>query len=311
MKHKLITLVLLLLILSCGSAKKVQETEKPDVESSTSMEKKTGLEVVQDKQEVETEIEAPIQDKVPEEETMKKDSSQIVLKEKHRTLKSPPLKTEIIRIIFDHRPFDKILQKHVSEKGNVNYQGIKSEWNNLRSYITSLSDYMPTDEWSKEEKLAYWINAYNAMTIDLILRNYPVSSIKDIKDPWKQRFWQLGDKWYNLDEIEHQIIRKMGEPRIHFALVCAAVSCPKLYNEAFTKDNLEDALTQLTKEFLADTSKNSITPNEIRISKIFSWFTKDFKQDGSLIDFLNKYSDVTIASNAKKRFNEYNWDLND
>lgn len=218
---------------------------------------------------------------------------------------------ETIRISFDHMPFDALLQKHVSDQGNVNYKGIKNEWKNLRSYIASLGNNMPTNEWSKEEKLAYWINAYNAMTIDLILRNYPVASIKDIKDPWKQRLWQLQDKWYNLDEIEHQIIRKMGEPRIHFALVCAAVSCPKLYNKAFTADNLEAALTKLTKEFLADTSKNTISPNEIRISKIFNWFAKDFKQNGSLIDFLNNYTDVNIASNAKKRFSDYNWDLNE
>ena len=149
------------------------------------------------------------------------------------------------------------------------------------------------------------------MTIDLILRHYPVSSIKDIDNPWKQRFWKLGDKWYNLDEIEHQIIRKMGEPRIHFALVCAAVSCPKLYNHAFTAENLESSLGTLTREFLADTSKNKIAEDRIEISKIFEWFTKDFKQNGSLIDFLNKYTEVQISDTAKKKYKVYNWDLND
>ena len=76
--------------------------------------------------------------------------------------------------------------------------------------------------------LAFWMNAYNALTIDLILRNYPVDSIKDIKNPWDQRLWKLGDKWYNLNQIEHDILRKMDEPRIHFGIVCASFSCPKL-----------------------------------------------------------------------------------
>ena len=170
---------------------------------------------------------------------------------------------------------------------------------------------MPNENWTKQEKLAYWINAYNAFTIDLVLRNYPVSSIKDIKDPWKQRYWQLGDKWYNLDEIEHQIIRKMDEPRIHFALVCAAKSCPKLHNKAFTADTLNEDLSKLTHEFLADESKNNITQNNLKLSKIFKWFAKDFKKKGSLIDFLNQYTDVKISDKAKKNFKDYNWDLNE
>jgi len=169
----------------------------------------------------------------------------------------------------------------------------------------------PVTNWSKEDKLAYWINAYNAMTIDLIIRHYPTNSIKEIDKPWQQRYWKLGDKWYNLDEIEHQIIRKMGEPRIHFALVCAAKSCPKLYNKAFTAKTLDSDLSKLTKEFLTDNSKNNISQNTIKLSKIFKWFAKDFKQDGSLIDFLNQYVDITISSKAKKSFKDYNWDLND
>jgi len=181
----------------------------------------------------------------------------------------------------------------------------------LQQYITSLAENMPNNSWSRDDKLAYWINAYNALTVDLILRHYPINSIKDIKDPWKQRFWKLGDKWYNLDEIEHQIIRKMNEPRIHFALVCAAVSCPKLYNQAFTASNLEDDLSKLTREFLSDTSKNTITENSLKLSKIFNWFAKDFKQNGSLIDFLNTYTSVNISKSAKKRFNSYNWSLNE
>ena len=212
---------------------------------------------------------------------------------------------------FDHSIFNDLLKKHVSSDGTVNYNGFKSDSKTLQSYIDLLKTYQPIDSWTKEDKFAYWINAYNALTIDLILRNYPTKSIKDIKDPWDQRLWQLGEKNYNLNDIEHEILRKMNEPRIHFVIVCASVSCPKLQNKAFTALNLEEQLTNATKEFLADTSKNELTENNIKLSKIFKWFKKDFEQNGSLIDFFNQYSEVSISNSAKKSYKDYNWDLND
>lgn len=212
---------------------------------------------------------------------------------------------------FNHNNWDALLKKHVSNKGNVNYKAINKNKAVLLNYIKSLGENMPTDAWDKKEKLAYWINAYNAMTIDLILRHYPLKSIKDIKNPWDQRYWKLGEKWYNLNEIEHDILRKMDEPRIHFGIVCASYSCPKLLNEAFTASNLEAQLTNVTKGFLADPERNIISENNIEISKIFQWFAKDFKNNGSLIDFLNQYSTVKISAKAKKTFKDYNWSLNE
>lgn len=103
----------------------------------------------------------------------------------------------------------------------------------------------------------------------------------------------------------------MDEPRIHFAIVCASVSCPKLQNKAFIASKLEEQLTKATKEFLADSTKNKLSKDDIKISKIFKWFKIDFEQNGSLIDFLNQYSDVTISESAKKSYSDYNWDLND
>lgn len=214
-------------------------------------------------------------------------------------------------ISFNHSTLNNLLQKHVSNKGNVNYPGFKADYKVLKRYISELKQNLPEDSWTKNQKLAYWINAYNALTIDLILKNYPLKSIKDIKDPWDQRLWKLGEKWYNLNDIEHQILRKMDEPRIHFAIVCASFSCPKLQNTTFKASTMEKQLTKATKEFLSDPARNSISENELEISKIFQWFSKDFKQDGSPIDFINKYTDVEISNNAKKRFKDYNWDLND
>ncbi|WP_298416874.1 DUF547 domain-containing protein [uncultured Kordia sp.] len=215
------------------------------------------------------------------------------------------------KIASNHTAWNNLLQKHVSKQGNVNYKGLKTDHSKLRAYITYLGENTPTDIWSKEDKLVYWINAYNSMTVDLILRSYPLKSIKDIKKPWDQRLWKLGEKWYNLNEVEHKILRKMNEPRIHFAINCASFSCPPLLNEAFSTENLEQQLTQVTKVFLADSERNTIAANKIEISKIFKWFSKDFKQNGSLIDFLNQYSDIKINANAKKSYKDYNWNLNE
>ncbi|WP_346880987.1 DUF547 domain-containing protein [uncultured Algibacter sp.] len=212
---------------------------------------------------------------------------------------------------FNHDAWNRLLQTHVSNQGNVDYKGFKANRKTLLDYISALSKNTPSDGWKKEDKLAYWINTYNAMTVDLILRNYPIKSIKDIKDPWDQRFWKLGNKWYNLNDIEHVILRKMDEPRIHFGIVCASFSCPKLQNEAFTASKMESQLTKATKEFLSDSNRNQITENSLELSKIFQWFSKDFKQNGSLIDFLNLYTDIKISDKAKKRFKDYNWDLNE
>jgi hypothetical protein len=212
---------------------------------------------------------------------------------------------------FNHRRWNDLLQLNVSEDGKVNYKAFKNNPIELHVYIDSLGENMPNVQWSEQDKLAYWINAYNAMTIDLIIKNYPVKSIQDIKEPWKQRLWKLGSKWYNLNEIEHQILRKMNEPRIHFGIVCASYSCPKLQNEAFTALQLDAQLTKATREFLADPNRNSITSDNINISKIFKWFSKDFKQNGNIIDFLNQYSDVQISSKAKTSFKDYNWNLNE
>ena len=219
--------------------------------------------------------------------------------------------TDIPVEFVNHSNFDALLKKHVSVSGNVDYDGIKKEWKVLRDYIKYLGENMPDPHrWSQLNELAYWMNAYNAMTVDLILRNHPLTSIKKINDPWDQRLWKLGSKWYNLDEIEHQILRKMGDPRIHFGINCASFSCPPLLNEAFTAKTVDAQLEKLAIQFINDSKRNTITTNSIEVSKIFNWFSKDFKKDGSLIDFLNKYSKTPISPNAKTRYMDYDWTLN-
>lgn len=216
------------------------------------------------------------------------------------------------KFIIDHSQWNELLQKHVSNEGNVNYKGFKADKTKFNTYLDMLSKNPPQDSWTKDETLAYWMNVYNAFTVKLILDNYPTKSIKDIDGPWNQRFIKIGEKWYTLNDVEHKIIRKMDEPRIHFALVCAAVSCPRLYNKAFTSKNLETDLDLLTRGFLNDPTKNEFSENSIEISKIFKWYGGDFKNDGQdLIDFFNKYTDVKISSKAKKSYKDYNWSLNE
>lgn len=212
---------------------------------------------------------------------------------------------------FNHNTWNDLLKNYVSKNGNVNYKAFQNNREALLKYIKELGQNMPNKDWTQSDKLAYWINAYNAMTIDLILRHYPIKSIKDIKSPWKQRYWKLGEKWYNLDEIEHHILRKMEEPRIHFAIVCASISCPNLLNEAFTSTKMGEQMNTVTRNFLNDPTKNNLSDEPIKLSKIFKWFAKDFNQNSTLTKFLNKYSEETVYSSTKKIFMDYNWDLNE
>jgi hypothetical protein len=211
----------------------------------------------------------------------------------------------------DHGLWTSILKTQVSDEGNVDYEGINKNPKVLQEYISHLQNNLPDDSWSKDERLAYWINAYNALTIDLVLQHYPVKSIKDIKKPWSQRLWQFGERKYSLNDIEHSILRKLDEPRIHFAIVCASISCPKLQNVAFLGETLDEQLTDATKIFLTNRIKNKITKNHLELSKIFKWFANDFRAYGGVLGFIYRYTEIEIAATAKITYLDYNWALND
>ncbi|MFV0571287.1 MAG: DUF547 domain-containing protein [Xanthomarina gelatinilytica] len=210
----------------------------------------------------------------------------------------------------DHA-YNKLLQKHVNSFGEVNYQAIKTDPQVLQASLEGFTKTQPDKSWSQEERLVYWINAYNAFTIKLIIDHYPIKSIKDIKNPWDRKFIPIGKNLRSLNEIEHNILRNMKEPRIHFAIVCASKSCPKLWNKAYTASELDLQLTLATEAFLSDNTKNKLAANNIQISKIFKWFSEDFTTNGNLIDFLNLYAPIEISQKAKKSYMDYNWDLNE
>jgi hypothetical protein len=208
-----------------------------------------------------------------------------------------------------HEAFDVLLKKHVSADGKVNYKNFQADKIALDGYIKKLADNAPQDSWSKNDKLAYWINAYNALTIKTIITNYPLSKITDLDagKTWDVKRFTLGNKKLSLNDIENTILRPMGDARIHFAINCAAKSCPPLLNKAFTAVNVNDLLESRTKSFI-NSSANTLKTNEIKLSKIFDWYGKDF---GNIVAFINKYAKTQVNATAKISFNEYDWRLNE
>lgn len=212
--------------------------------------------------------------------------------------------------VIDHSAWNNLLKKHVNASGMVDYKGFKNDRSKLDEYLKLLSSQEPSKDWGANELLAYYINLYNAYTVDLILRNYPVKSIKDIDSPWTSEFIKVGDTEISLGGIENSILRKMNEPRIHFAINCASISCPKLLNEAYTADKIEEQLEKVTMEFI-NSDKNEISKNSAKLSSIFDWYKKDFKENGTLIEYINQYSNTKINSGANISYKEYNWNLNE
>lgn len=211
--------------------------------------------------------------------------------------------------------FNELLQTHVSDEGLVDYKSFKKDETKLLKYINYLEKTNPDASWSDNKKRAFWINAYNAYTIKLILKKYPLKSIMDVKEDgksaWKIPFAKVGGKTYTLDHIEHEILRKeLFDPKIHVGVNCASGSCPKLGNVAFTEDNIDAELNKLMKAFVNDSTRNSLSKKKVQISEIFNWFQGDFTKEGSVIDYLNKYSDIEIKSNAKISYLKYDWSLN-
>ncbi|MCB0606189.1 MAG: DUF547 domain-containing protein [Lewinellaceae bacterium] len=220
-----------------------------------------------------------------------------------------------------HKTWDKLLKAHVNDEGWVDYQGFIRDSAQLNSYLDLLSRNHPNDaNWSREEQLAYWINAYNAFTIKLVADHYPVESIKDIKKGipfvntvWDIKFIRIEGATYDLNNIEHGIIRPtFKDYRVHFALNCASRSCPKLLNEAYTAEKLDRQLDDAARTFLADPEKNKISENKVEVSKILDWYWGDFKDKfDSVPDFINAYSSVKVSKKAEVSYLEYDWGLNE
>ncbi|GGW34136.1 DUF547 domain-containing protein [Arenibacter certesii] len=212
---------------------------------------------------------------------------------------------------LNHSLWDSLLQKHVDKSGNVNYKSFKKDQAILVQYLGYLRNNKPTEGANRQEQLAYYINLYNAVTVSLILDNYPLKSIKDIKNPWGLKIVAIGHQEISLGDLEHKILRKMNDPRIHFAINCASYSCPKLLNQAFTSSNLEALLEQTAVDFINDKQRNTLDNNEASLSAVFKWFKKDFTKEGSLVEYINKYARIKLDSNTRIKYSTYNWALNE
>ncbi len=221
-----------------------------------------------------------------------------------------------------HAGWNTLLKQYVNDQGLVNYRGLRSDSLALNAYLQDLALHLPSQGWSADEQLAYWINAYNAYTVQLIVRHYPVKSIKDlggdkifVNTPWDQHFIHLGGRAYSLNDLEHRIIRKnFDDNRIHLALVCAAMSCPRLRTEAYTGPRLNAQLDDQGRDFINNPAKNQLTPaDKPQVSAIFSFYPKDFTKNGShsVQEFINRYATTKIKPDAPLSYLTYDWALNE
>lgn len=223
-------------------------------------------------------------------------------------------------LVPSHQPFDSLLQLYVDDHGWVAYDSFQVHRERLDAYLETLRSNSPTAGWSQEDRIAFWINAYNAFTIDLVLEHHQPASIKDVaagisipfvNSPWQIDFIKIGDEVLNLDDIEHGILRReFDEPRIHFALVCASRSCPPLRREAFEGDKLDEQLTSQAERFLADTLRNNVQRHHVQLSKIFQSYADDFTAHATLLEYVNQYAPVLIDDDATVEYLEYDWSLN-
>ncbi len=236
---------------------------------------------------------------------------------------------------FAHSFYPEILHLYVDEEGGVDYQGLKEQGRaKLEKYVKSLERASPS-LMSEKERMAFYLNAYNALTLKLIVDNYPLKSIRKIPNlsgitgfgQWKEDLWTIENKKISLDTIEHKILRPMGDPRIHFAMVCAAKSCPNLARQAYTAANLEEMLNEQSRKFnqspkglqISEEKRFSKPRTVLALSTIYKWFREDFiLVSENLLDFVHHYANAEAQrfieknrKNLKIEYIDYDWSLND
>lgn len=226
---------------------------------------------------------------------------------------------------FDFALWDAILKKNIRPS---NYEGIGyigfdyAATLNSRDFdklVAGLASFSTGQLGGREEVMAFWINAYNIFAVKLVRENFPIICIKDvgsfISPVWDKPAGKVGGKIYSLNDIEHKILRPMNEPAIHFAIVCASVSCPDLWPKAYTASALKDQLKSQINRFLENREKGMRVDREkktVYLSMIFDWYEDDFKEAGGSIGFLNseRSGSRNIPPDYAIKYLPYNWDLN-
>lgn len=248
---------------------------------------------------------------------------------------------------FNYSDYTLVLKTYVNQQGMVDYEKLKDNPARLDSFMSSLAKLHPDnyDDWSEKEKIAFWLNTYNALTLKAIIDSYPIkssffkslyypkNSIRQIDGVWDRiTFDVLGQK-LTLGHIEHKILReKFNEPRIHMAMVCAAKGCPYLRTEPYTGEKLDLQLDDQTRRFLSDTDKFKInrTRKKVYFSPIFDWFGADFikkyappnkasnqgKEQSAVINFIAAYVDKAAGDYLRSgkfeiKYLKYDWTLNE
>lgn len=241
---------------------------------------------------------------------------------------SVPAERRIAVERIDHSAWNDQLRKYVDANGMVDYKSWKASVADVQvldAYLTHLSAAAIDRKASRESQLAFWINAYNAVTVKGILREYPTTSIRNHTakvygyNIWKDLQLTVGGQAYSLDAIEHQVLRKMGEPRIHFAIVCASIGCPRLLNEAYLPERLDEQLTANARAFFADPTKFAVDlrTGVVQVSPILKWFAEDFGIDtAAQLTTISPYLPANarpLAESDRVRVSylDYDWGLND
>ena len=222
-----------------------------------------------------------------------------------------------------HALFTSVLTNYVKD-ARVDFAALKAHPQDLTRYLDQVAAVSKAEfkKWSEPEQIAFLANAYNAYTLRLIIDHYPLKSIKDIgsfiNGPWDQPVVKLFGETITLNTLEHKILRvDYAEPRLHFALVCAAKGCPPLRNEAYVGVRLNEQLNDQGKQFLAETAKNRVEAAEhtVYLSPIFKWYAGDFeKKSGSVLAALKPYwpaKPVAGYEDFKIRYTDYDWSLNE
>ena len=235
---------------------------------------------------------------------------------------------------IDYGPYAKVLNQFVNESGMVSYAALRADGRDLRIFTTSLSNKSPKSHPlafpEPDDRLAYWINAYNALVLKGVVDAYPVKSVKDIKEQFgffSQTYFTVGGQRLSLNDIEHKILRvEFEEPRIHAAINCASIGCPRLLKIAYKPSRLDAQLDHAMRSFVKEHIHIDRGKREVVLSRIFDWFRKDFTgwvaqrtgtEDAHILDYVGQFLEeqdrqfVVRMPRPKVRYFDYDWKLND
>ena len=243
----------------------------------------------------------------------------------HASVEAKPIGGAVVNGIFDHQRWNKVLASFVNDRGLVDYQRLAKHRQDLDHYVGQLATASPVSHPkmfpTREHKIAYWINAYNALMVRAVVDHYPIKSVTEIKvahGVFRRLTFPVGGRAMTLDDIEKGVLlKKYKDARIHFALTCASLSCPYLDTSAYVAKGLSRRLDKEGRHFLnsPDGIQFDSAGNRLRLSRYFEWYAKDFAPSPRVFiqRYLNADNKKTFAKfqNAPIDYLPYDWRLND